>query len=91
MGEALSRGLVSIRVRPTGNIHAPTEVEVRTADGVPIQNITFLALTVAARRQEPVAVVLEVELDGIDVEAHPLLGRETVRRAAEAFGWTVTE
>ena len=53
-------------------------------DGTPIRGVGGVSIT-AAPDQIPTATI-DLEVDKVDITAHPLLGRETLEWSADALG-----
>jgi hypothetical protein len=72
----------------TIQIKAPGErgqADVRTADGQPVLGVT--ECDISLRPGELATARLEIMVGAVDVEAHPLLGLETLTEAAAAHGY----
>lgn len=70
---------------PDGKARIGWRTNITTAEGLPIDGIRTCAI-----RIEPNSIVtaeIEVNVTGLDIEAHPLLGLDTVRDAAAHHGY----
>ena len=59
--------------------------KITTAEGLPIDGIRTCAI-----RIEPTSIVtaeIEINVTGLDIEAHPLLGLDTLKAAAAQYGY----
>jgi hypothetical protein len=72
-------------VTPASGIDCGTKI--LAEDGSNISGVT--AVDIAIRPNDAVTATLEIYTAGLDIHAHPLLGLETVRAAAEAHGFVL--
>lgn len=63
--------------------------KVSTEGGADIEGIT--ELTISIRPDDLVTATVEVMVADLDVAAHPLLGLDSLRAAAKAYGYTLVK
>lgn len=79
--------MIRIVMPPSGKTGIGTKVT--TPDGAEIEGIT--SIDISLRPDSLVTAKVEVLTAGIDLPAHPLLGLETVRAAADAYGFVLVQ
>lgn len=77
--------MIRIVTPPTGTTGHGTRIT--TPDGTEIEGIT--GIDISLRPNAIVMAKVEVMMAGLDLTAHPLLGLETVRAAADAYGFAL--
>jgi len=76
-----------IRIKSGGPLsHSVTAT---LADGTPISGITQIDIRIAPN--DIVRAEVEIMVEAVDVEAHPLLTLETLRQAAAAHGYNLVK
>lgn len=62
----------------------PVSFQIENHDGTPINGVG--GFTIVGKPCQITTATIELQADKVDIEAHPLLGRETLEWSADALG-----